>query len=377
MAKKAAGSWTALLAALLAAGCGRSSPAAAAQPSPAPAPTQAARAPQPLAAGAVPGTAHPLALRAVPVALPLGAPGIGLDDLGFAGALHRVLVPAARSGTLDLIDPDTGAVSAVPGFSAKARYAGGHDFGVTSADSGDGLLFAVDRSSHKLSVVDPGARAIVASAPLAASPDYVRFVQGRRELWVTEPDRDQIEIFALPRGPRPTPQHLARIAIAGGPESLVIDAARGRAYTHLWHGATLAIDLQTRGVVARFDNGCGGSRGIALDSARDLLFAGCAEGKAVVLQASNGHVLDSATVGAGVDIIDYDARRARLSVPSARSATLSVFAVSPRGKLTRLVVAPAVSGAHCVTSDDRGRPWVCDPGHGRLLRFEGLPNTAE
>ena len=41
------------------------------------------------------------------VAMPDGAPGIGFDDLRYSSSLHRVLVPAARSGNLVLVDPDS------------------------------------------------------------------------------------------------------------------------------------------------------------------------------------------------------------------------------------------------------------------------------
>src|SRR5262249_6661273 len=44
------------------------------------------------------------------VALPSGNAGIGFDDLRYSSTLHRVLVPAGRTGTLDLVDPDTLAV---------------------------------------------------------------------------------------------------------------------------------------------------------------------------------------------------------------------------------------------------------------------------
>jgi hypothetical protein len=85
-------------------------------------------------------------------------------------------------------------------------------------------------------------------------------------------------------------------------ESLVIDATRGRAYTHLWGGATVAIDVHTRAIAETWPNGCASSRGIALDEARGFVFAGCDEGKAVVLDAAQGgRQLSSLSAGAGVD----------------------------------------------------------------------------
>src|SRR5689334_16864950 len=61
------------------------------------------------------------------VDLPGSSPGIGFDDLRYSSTLHRVLVPAGRSGRLDLIDPDRMTVTEIGGFSATPDFAGGHD----------------------------------------------------------------------------------------------------------------------------------------------------------------------------------------------------------------------------------------------------------
>jgi hypothetical protein len=71
-----------------------------------------------------------------PLALPGGESGIGFDDMGFAPSIHKVLVPAGRSGNLELIDPDTKQVTSIGGFSSRASFGGGHGQGVTSADEG-------------------------------------------------------------------------------------------------------------------------------------------------------------------------------------------------------------------------------------------------
>jgi hypothetical protein len=63
-------------------------------------------------------------LAAEPLALPGGAGEIGFDDLAFSPGLHRVLVPAGRTGRLDLIDPETRKVQEIGGFQASAAGAG-------------------------------------------------------------------------------------------------------------------------------------------------------------------------------------------------------------------------------------------------------------
>ena len=326
------------------------------------------------ASAAKPGATAPGA--PTPIALPGGAGGVGFDELRFSRALGKVLVPAGRTGSLDLVDPATGAVEAIGGFAEAAAARGGHGDGTTSADEGAGLLFAIDRTRMTVDVIDPAARAIVGSARVQAGPDYVRFVAATRELWVTEPDAETIEIFALPEGERPAPERRGAIAVAGGPESLVIDGRRGRAYTHLWSGRTVAIDLASRAIVATWSNGCEGSRGIALDAERGWLFTGCREGRATVLDVTDGRLLSSAPTGVGVDIIDYDPARGHLYVPASQSATLTILGVSAAGELSVLGTAPVSQGAQGVATDGAGRVFVGDPLAGQLVVvIDGYPAT--
>ncbi|MDQ6893958.1 MAG: hypothetical protein M3167_14900 [Acidobacteriota bacterium] len=308
-----------------------------------------------------------------PVSLPGGAAGIGFDDLRFAPSLGVVLVPAGRSGFLDLVDPAGGTVTSISGFSEAATYGGGHGQGVTSADEGAGLLFATDRTSGDLVVLDSKSRKIVSRTRLGGPPDYVRYVPATRELWVTSPDKDRIEVFRLGSEAAPKAVSVGFIAVKGGPESLVIDSKRVRAYAHLWEGETVAIDIAGRKIAATWKNGCKGSRGIALDEARGLLFAGCAEGKATVLSVTDGHQVSSASSGDGVDIIDYDPASRRLYLPGGKSANMAIFDVSPEGMLSLRRVVPTAEGGHCVAAAPNGTAYVCDPKKGRLLAFREGP----
>jgi DNA-binding beta-propeller fold protein YncE len=272
-----------------------------------------------------------------------------------------------------LVEPSTREITSVSGFAASDERARGHEQGTTSADEGGDFIFAIDRSTKLLDVVDPKQRKIVATAPLAGSPDYVRWVEATREVWVTEPDDERIEVFSATGAPKV--QHSAFIKVEGGPESLVIDAKRQRAFTHLWKSTSVAVDLRTRSIVAKWQNGCSGSRGIAVDEARGFLFVGCSEGKAAALAVDHeGKILSTLTTGSGVDVIAYSPTKMHLYVPGAKSATLTIARVSPSGELTSLGVLPTAKGAHCVTADDREGIWVCRPESGDLLYFaDGLP----
>ena len=312
--------------------------------------------------------AEPAVLPAEPFALPGGEGGIGFDDLAFAPGLRQVLVPAGRTGRLDLIDPESRKLKEIGGFQASAAAGGGHGAGTTSVDEGGAYLFAIDRTALRLSVVDPRKGAIVAGAPLAGSPDYVRFVAATNEVWVTEPDKERIEIFSLSSADPPVPEHRAFLAVPGGPESLVVDAGRKRAYSNLWKSDTVAIDLAARKVVQTWPNGCEGSRGLALDAGDGLLFVGCAEGGADVLDlAHGGAVKDRFRFGSGVDIVAYNPALRHLYVPAAKTGQMAVVGVSREGKLALLGSVETAQGAHCAVADDHRQVWICDPRAGRLL----------
>src|SRR3569623_119935 len=82
------------------------------------------------------------------VELPAGKPGSGFDDLQYSPRLGRVLVPAGRSGNLDLIDPATGKVATtIGGFSSARTFDGGHDFGLTSVAATGSALAVTARST--------------------------------------------------------------------------------------------------------------------------------------------------------------------------------------------------------------------------------------
>lgn len=307
------------------------------------------------------------------VQLPGGSGGIGFDDLQYSSGMKKVLVPSGRTGMLNLIDPESLTVTSISGFSETKDYKGGHGEGITSVAEGKDVLFVTDRSSLKLNVIDSNSKKVIASAKLAASPDYVRFLPALNEVWVTQPDEDQIEVFKLSE--KNEPSHSAIIKVEGGPEALVIDSKQGRAYSHLWHGKTVAIDINTKKILATWSNACEGSRGIAFGETSNILLIGCSEGKAVSMDvAHDGKIISTATSGSGVDIIAYNHQLKHLYMPGGKSATMAIISVSDNGNLKLLRTVPAAEGSHCVTTDQNDSAFVCDPKHGQLLVIKDRPH---
>ena len=301
--------------------------------------------------------------------IPGGERGLGFDDLGYAPTLGRVLVPAAQSGALVLVDPADDALKVLPHIVPGTVGPDHDDAGTTSADYGEGLLFASDHAHMAVVTVDPRTGAVVARAQLAGGPDYVRYVVPLHQVWVSEPRMKQIERFAVTAGAHPALTRVGAVSVPGGPESLVIDAARGQAYSNEWKDHTVVISLEHPHVAARWANGCEGSRGLALDAADHTLFVGCKEGKVVALDLDHaGKIEASAKVGAGVDIIAWNPALHHLYAPGAVSATMSVLDFHD-GTLKPVATIPTAAHAHCVATDGKSVAYVCDPGAGALIVY--------
>ena len=152
------------------------------------------------------------------------------------------------------------------------------------------------------------------------------------------------------------------IEVAGGPEALVFDAARGRAYANLWHGVTVAIYVASHTVRGAFTNGCESSRVLAIDGPRALLFSACAEGGVTSMDfAHGGQVTSQIAYAEGMDALAYDARRGLLHAPSAIKGAMATISVGALGELSLVSEVATAKGASCVAVDDDGTVWVSTP----------------
>ena len=316
------------------------------------------------------------------VGLSTAAGAIRVDDIRFAQQLQQVLIPTGA--VLQLYDPSTQAVAVVTGFGttdagatgsagldASAADAGALDTGrsaasgTSSADQGQNLIYAIDKKLVAVDVVDPAAGMIVAQGILASAPDIVRAVPSAQEVWVTQPSDQRIEILSTALA---TPVHAGFAATPGGPEALVIDASRGHAYTNA-ATATLVVDIHTRGVVATWNNGCAGARGMTLDESHGILLVACAEGKIVALDlASNGTITSTIDLPSGLDLIEFSTELRHVYAP-ASGGTLSVVGVSVSGQLTLLGTGGGAPSAHSVAVDQQGHVYLVDGAKSRLAVF--------
>ena len=266
-----------------------------------------------------------------PQPLSSGGQGIRFGELSFAPGLHKVIVPGGDTRKMFLVDPDTQNITIVAPFSETDNSSAGVGGGITSADACRGLIYAIDRSSNLLYVVDPKTGDAVASVPLASKSEHVRFVADTDEVWVTQASSERIEIFTLPARGTPHPKHARFLSVNGGPEALIIDPSRARAYANLSTDTTVGINIRDHKILSRWSNGCRHSRGMALDEKRGFLFFPCDGGGVTVLDEASGKLLGKAAPGTSTDLIAYSQNLSHLYVLETETGRVDIVGISKAG----------------------------------------------
>ena len=327
------------------------------------------------AASAAGFDARPIALQA--------APGVvTLDYFAWDGARGRLWVPGGNTGSVFVIDRG-GAVKAIGGFETAEFTLGSRHgrLGASSVAIGDGVAYVGDRADRSVCAVDAATLARLGCLAIATpeegwagAPDAVVYVAATKELWITRgappigiPSADKALTVIDVSNPR-APRIAAKIPIGASAEGFAVDATRGLFYTNLEEtGETIALDVRTRAIVARWKPGCDEARGLALDEERGFLFAACS-GRVVAIDVKDdGRTLGAIDTGGGLDNIDYSPASRRLYAAASQAATLTIAFVTPWGRLESIAVVPTAKGARGVVAGDGDTAYVADPLGGRIL----------
>jgi hypothetical protein len=317
-----------------------------------------------------------LQFSTVEVQLPGGNEEVSLDYLAAERTAGRVWIPAGNTASVDVLDVAKKKVTRIEGFAVGERSMRGKKrmLGPSAVSLGDGKAFIGNRATRELCTVDARQLTKLACTKLSVATDGVQYVAATKEVWVTTPADDSITVVDVADASQP--RQTARIALAGESEGYAVDEGRGLFFTNLEdRDRTLAIDVRSRKVVKSWDARCGrdGPRGLAYDTARELLFVACTDHVEVLDAAHDGKILSTLQTGAGVDNIDYLDRQQRLYVAAGRAARLTVAHVGPDGKLVALGSAATTPGARVVVVTGDGVAVIGDPAHGGVLLLTPQP----
>src|SRR5213592_959949 len=253
-----------------------------------------------------------------PISLPGATGTVALDYFAYDRATGQLWVPASNTESVDVIDENADAVSQITGFPTGNIERRGRKItvGPTAASIGDGVVYVGDRGNATICIIDAKTLARGECLPVAQpnvpiTPDGVVYVPATRELWLTLRTRsgDNAPAKSLEVFDASDPHHLkpkTKIPLEGLAEGYAVDNRCELFYTNIEDiGATVAIDVRTHNIVARWNPGSSDLQGLALDTARRFLFVACSDHVVSLDAAHDGKILDSIQTGAGLDNIDY------------------------------------------------------------------------
>lgn len=318
-----------------------------------------------------------------PFNLPGANGAVALDYFAYDRATGKLWVPASNTGSVDVIDEATDAVSQVGGFQTGEIERRGRKItvGPTAASIGDGIVYIGNRGNATVCVIDAQTldrgECVPASSDHSVTPDGVVFVAKTQELWVTTRPVSSATVDAakaLQVFDASDPRHLkwkTKIPLENLAEGYAVDNERGLFFTNVEEtGSTVAIDVQKHKIAATYHPGSSDLQGLALDNARQYLFVACGDHVVSIDLGHGGKVIDSITTGAGLDNIDYSADVKLLYAAASQAASLTIAEVDDHGKFHLKATVPTVKGARGVVAGKGETAYLIDPSEGRILKLK-------
>src|SRR5438094_5220751 len=314
--------------------------------------------------------------------LPRANGPVALDYFAYDRATGKLWVPASNTGRVDVIDEKADAVSHITGFPTGEIERRGKKItvGPTAASIGNGVVYIGNRGNATLCVIDAKTftrgECVPASPDRDVTPDGVLYVAATHEVWITTRPTlgaDPAAAKSLQVFDASNPRRLkwkSKIPLDDLAEGYAVDNDRGLFYTNIEDaGVTVAVDVRSRDIVAKWNPGSADLQGLALDPARRFLFVACGDHVVSIDAGHVGKVLDSIATGPGLDNIDYSPDAKLLYAAASQAATLIIAEVGDDGKFHLKATVPTVKGARGVVAGKGETLYLIDPSEGRILKL--------
>ena len=315
--------------------------------------------------------------------LPGATGAVALDYFAYDGATGKLWVPASNTGSVDVIDEKTDAVSQITGFPTGEIERRGKKItlGPTAASIGNGVVYVGNRGNATLCIIN--AKTFTRGECVPASPDrdvdtgwsalrcgYARALRSRHApLWVATRLRQSLfkcSMLPIRSGSNGNQKFRSTVWQKATPSI----NERGLFYTNMEEpGKTVAIDVRSHKIVAEWNPGSSDLQGLALDSVRRFLFIACGDHVVSIDAGHDGKVVDSIKTGAGLDNIDYSADAKVLYAAASQAATLTIAEVGNDGKFHLKATVPTAKGARGVVAGKGDTAYLIDPAEGRILKL--------
>ena len=241
---------------------------------------------------------------------PIGGVG-GFDYITIDSAARRLYV--SHSTQVEVLDADSGKlIGTIP------DTPGVHGAAIASAFKHG---FTSNGRENKVSMFDSTTLALIKKIDVGRGPDGIYYDPKTKRVFTNNHGSHDITAIDAEKG-----EVVGTVQAKGDGESAII-GADGLIYVNIEDTAeVIAFDPQSLEVKQRFPIGVAKvPTGLAYDAKTKRLFIGCRnEPKMVVMDATNGKVINSFPIGAGVDYAGFDPQ-AKLIFFSCSDGTLSIY----------------------------------------------------
>jgi DNA-binding beta-propeller fold protein YncE len=263
-------------------------------------------------------------------------PDGGWDYATVDAAARRLYI--ARSDGVMAVDLDSGAVT--PKLVEGKRL---H----TVLPLPDGKALSTNGGDNTATLFEAATGKVIASIATGANPDAAIFDPASGLVLVMEGKDGDIMLIDPKTASSP-----GKIAVGGKLEFAAADG-HGLAFVNVEDKGEMAVvDIAGRKVTARYAlTGCEEPSGLAMDTATGVLIAACANKTAVAVQAKDGAIAATLTIGERPDAVLFDAKRKLFFIPCG-AGTLAVIG-DKSGTPTVIETIPTANGARTAALDPK------------------------
>ncbi len=284
--------------------------------------------------------------------IPLGGQG-KWDYLCVDAEARRLYVP--RSTTVQVVDLDNGVL-----VGTIANAGGNRIHGVALAPE-QNLGFISAGKDRCVNVFDLRTLKITNTVKTGGMPDCIVYDPASKHVFANDHGGDitVIDPAAL--------SNTVTISVKGRLESGVADGAGHLFVCVQDRNEVVQIDSMTNKLLARWPLGPGQApTGLAIDTERMRLFAGCGNQQMVILDAKTGAVLGTTPIGKDVDGVAFEPSL-RLAISSNGDGTASVVKETATGKFETIQTIKTTPGAKTITIDPMTHQFLlpCDVPDGK------------
>ena len=267
----------------------------------------------------------------------LGGEG-GWDYLAYDSVGHRLFI--SRQNRVMVVDPATGRqLGAIPGFDRSHGiafdYKTGHGFATSGGDS-------------SVIMFDLRTLRVLGRTTAAPDADAILFDPATGRVFTFNGDSKSSSVIDGQSGKK-----IGTVDLGAGPEFGVSDGA-GKVYVNLEEDGEVAeIDAKSLKVTRKWPLGsCKGATGLAIDRAHHILFSGCRTKVMAISNATEGKLITTLPIGAGVDATRYDAGTGD-AFASTGDGTLTVIHEDSPDKFSVVETDTTMRGARTMEIDEQ------------------------